>query len=128
MADFPRRAAPVVLCADPEPAMLAFFEKALPRLGMAPVIENTGADCLSRIRSSGIAFDWAIIDAGFKDVDSLRIMNELYARQPAANAVLAYCSIGETERAILDRYPECAPLRKPFTLEELKQILRRTIE
>jgi CheY-like chemotaxis protein len=127
MTELPRLAAPVVLCADPEPAMLAFFKKALRKLGMTPVLAHSGAECLSRIRSSGFAFEWAIIDADFKDVDSLAIMDELYARHPAVNAVLAYCSIGETERAILDRHPECALLRKPFVLDELKQILNGTL-
>jgi len=121
-----RIGAPCLLVADDDPVARDLLAEVLGREGYRVRTAGGGEEC---VRLAGAEpFDLALVDLRMPDVDGLEVLRRLTARQPGL-PVLILTAFGSVDTAIeAIRAGAYDYLSKPFRMEEIKLVVRRTLE
>jgi len=117
---------PTLLVADDDPVALALLGEVLTGEGYAVRTASGGEECLRRAAAE--RFDLAIIDLRMPDLGGLEVVRRLATIQPGVPAIIltAFATIDTAIEAIREGAHDY--LSKPFRMEEIKVVVRRTLE
>jgi len=118
--------AATLLIADDDPVALALLGEVLTSEGYGVRTATGGEDCLRLAR--GEPFDLAIVDLRMPDMDGLEVTRRLTSIQPGIPVVIltAFATIDTAIEAVREGASDY--LSKPFRMEEIKIVVRRTLE
>ncbi|MBI4254938.1 MAG: sigma-54-dependent Fis family transcriptional regulator [Candidatus Rokubacteria bacterium] len=119
-------ATPALLVADDDQVARELLAEVLRREGYRVRIAAGGVDCLRLAEAE--PFDVALVDLRMPDLDGLGVLKRLGAIQPGLPVVIltAFASIETAIEAV--RAGAYDYLSKPFRMEEIKVVVRRTLE
>ena len=119
-------AAPALLVADDDQVARELLAEVLGREGYRVRIAGGGEECLRLAETE--PFDMALVDLRMPDVDGLAVLKGLGAVQPGLPVVIltAFATIETAIEAV--RAGAYDYLSKPFRMEEIKVVVRRTLE
>ena len=115
-----------VLVADDDPVARDLLAEVLTREGYRIRIASDGQGCLRVAEAEPL--DLAIVDLRMPDLDGLQVTRRLAALQPGVPVVIltAFATIDTAIEAIHSGAHDY--LSKPFRMEEIKIVVRRTLE
>jgi two-component system response regulator AtoC len=115
-----------VLIADDDPVALDLLVEVLTGEGYRVRAAAGGAECLRLAASE--PFDLAIVDLRMPEVDGLEVIRRLASVQPGIPVLIltAFATIDTAIEAIHEGAYDY--LSKPFRMEEIKLVVRRTLE
>jgi CheY-like chemotaxis protein len=126
----PRKFTGRVLVLDDELNIQLVLKSMLMKLGFDPVISSTGQETIQTYETAiknSYKFDFIILDltipGGLGGVDTLKQIQQM---DPSVKAIV---SSGYTDDPILENYQTygfCAALPKPYTMEQLIQVINLT--
>lgn len=119
--------APVtLLIADDDPAARELLAEVLTREGYRVRAASGGEECLLLAQTE--PFDLALVDLRMPDLDGLQVLKRLASIQPGI-PVLILTAFATIETAIAAIHAGAYDyLSKPFRMEEIKIVVRRTLE
>jgi DNA-binding NtrC family response regulator len=119
-------AAPHLLIADDDPVALALLAEVLTSERYDVRAAAGGAQCLELAEQE--PFDLAIVDLRMPGTDGLDVVRRLGAMQPGVPVIIltAFATIDTAIEAIREGAADY--LSKPFRMEQLKIVVRRTLE
>ena len=117
---------PIVLVADDDQVARELLAEALGREGYRVRVADGGEACLRLAEAE--AFDLALVDLRMPDLDGLSVLKRLAARQPDLPVVIltAFATMATAIEAVNAGAADY--LSKPFRMEEIKIVVRRTLE
>jgi two-component system, NtrC family, response regulator AtoC len=117
---------PIVLVADDDQVARELLAEALGREGYRVRVADGGEACLQLAEAE--AFDLALVDLRMPDLDGLSVLKRLAARQPDLPVVIltAFATMATAIEAVNAGAADY--LSKPFRMEEIKIVVRRTLE
>ena len=118
--------APVLLVADDDQVARELLAEALGREGYRVRVAAGGEECVRLAEAE--PFDLALVDLRMPDLDGLGVLARLAAIQPELPVVIltAFATIETAIEAVNAGAADY--LSKPFRLEEIKVVVRRTLE
>ena len=118
--------APLILVADDDQVARELLAEALSREGYRVRVAASGEECLHMAEAE--VFDLALIDLRMPGLDGLAVLKGLGPIQPDLPVVIltAFASIETAIEAV--NAGACDYLSKPFRMEEIKVVVRRTLE
>ncbi len=118
--------APLILVADDDQVARELLAEALSREGYRVRVAAAGQECLRMAEAE--VFDLALIDLRMPGLDGLAVLKGLGPIQPDLPVVIltAFASIETAIEAV--NAGACDYLSKPFRMEEIKVVVRRTLE
>ena len=119
-------AAPALLVADDDRVACELLAEVLRREGYRVRVAAGGEECLRLAEAE--PFDMALVDLRMPDLDGLGVLKRLGAIQPGLPVVIltAFATIETAIEAV--RAGAYDYLSKPFRMEEIKVVVRRTLE
>ena len=117
---------PTLLIADDDKVAGELLAEALGREGYRVRVAASGEECLRLAAAE--AFDMALVDLRMPDLDGLGVLKRLAASQPDLPVVIltAFAAIATAIEAVNAGAYDY--LSKPFRMEEIKLVVRRTLE
>jgi DNA-binding NtrC family response regulator len=118
--------APLILVADDDQVARELLAEALGREGYRVRVAAGGEECLRMAEAE--VFDLALVDLRMPGLDGLAVLKGLAPIQPDLPVVIltAFASIETAIEAV--NAGACDYLSKPFRMEEIKVVVRRTLE
>jgi len=118
--------APLILVADDDQVARELLAEALGREGYRVRVAASGEECLRMAEAE--VFDLALVDLRMPGLDGLAVLKGLAPIQPDLPVVIltAFASIETAIEAV--NAGACDYLSKPFRMEEIKVVVRRTLE
>ena len=118
--------APLILVADDDQVARELLAEALSREGYRVRVAASGEECLRMAEAE--VFDLALIDLRMPGLDGLAVLKGLGPIQPDLPVVIltAFASIETAIEAV--NAGACDYLSTPFRMEEIKVVVRRTLE
>jgi len=115
-----------ILVADDDPVARDLLAEVLTREGYRVRVASNGQECLRQAEAEPL--DLAIVDLRMPDLDGLQVTRRLAAIHPGVPVVIltAFVTIDTAIEAI--RAGAHDYLSKPFRMEEIKIVVRRTLE
>jgi len=119
-------AAAAVLIADDDPVALELLAEVLTAEGYRVRTAPGGEECLRLAEAE--PFDLAIVDLRMRGVDGLQVIRRLAAVQPGVPVLIltAFATIDTAIEAVREGAYDY--LSKPFRMEEIKLVVRRTLD
>jgi len=119
-------AAAAVLIADDDPVALELLAEVLTAEGYRVRTAPGGEECLGLAAAE--PFDLAIVDLRMPGVDGLQVIRRLAAVQPGVPVLIltAFATIDTAIEAVREGAYDY--LSKPFRMEEIKLVVRRTLD
>ncbi len=119
-------AAAAVLIADDDPVALELLAEVLTAEGYRVRTARGGEECLRLAAAE--PFDLAIVDLRMPGVDGLQVIRRLAAVQPGVPVLIltAFATIDTAIEAVREGAYDY--LSKPFRMEEIKLVVRRTLD
>jgi CheY-like chemotaxis protein len=117
-----------VLLVDDEAVVREVGREMLIRLGFDVLLANDGHGAIERFKADGAGVTLALVDLTMPDLGGLEVARELHVLRPDLPVLLAS---GYTEEARRARFAEAGVrgfISKPFTIESLRQQLRRALQ
>ncbi len=117
---------PTLLVADDDPVARDLLVEVLTREGYRVRAAAGGEECLRLARAE--PFDLALVDLRMPDLDGVRVVEGLATAQPGVPVLIltAFATIETAIEAI--RAGAYDYLSKPFRMEEIRLVVRRTLE
>jgi DNA-binding NtrC family response regulator len=117
---------PSLLVADDDPVARDLLAEVLRHEGYRVRVAAGGEECLRLAEAE--PFDLALVDLRMPDLDGVRVLQGLAAIQPGVPVLIltAFATIETTIEAI--RAGAYDYLSKPFRMEEMRLVVRRTLE
>jgi DNA-binding NtrC family response regulator len=119
-------APPTLLIADDDPVARDLLAEVLTREGYRVQAASGGDECLRLAEAEPV--DLALVDLRMPDVDGLQVLKRLASIQPGVPVLIltAFATIETAIEAIQAGAYDY--LSKPFRMEEIKLVVRRTLE
>ena len=119
-------AEPALLIADDDQVARELLAEALSREGYRVAVASSGEQCLRMAEAE--PYDMALVDLRMPDLDGLDVLKQLAVIQPDLPVVIltAFAAIDTAIEAMSAGAYDY--LSKPFRLEEIRVVVRRTLE
>jgi PAS domain S-box-containing protein len=111
-----------ILLVDDEALIRGTVQDLLIHLGHRVQSASSGAEALRRLESGGRA-DLVMLDMNMPDMDGLEVLSKLRSRAPTLPVLFATGYADERFPSVLKQLSAVRILHKPFTLNELGQVL-----
>jgi CheY-like chemotaxis protein len=115
-----------ILLADDDAATRDLVQRALATDGHAVVPTQDGAEALEKLQG-GDAFDLLISDVQMPGVDGIELVGKAVAVAPRLRVVLMSGFAGELGRAEHLKANIARVITKPFTLEQMRAVVREVL-
>jgi two-component system response regulator AtoC len=115
-----------ILVADDDPVARDLLVEVLARSGYEVVAAGSGKECIDR--AAAIPIDLALVDLRMPDLDGLGVLRHLATVRPEAPVIIvtAFATMDTAIAAV--RAGAYDFLSKPFKMEEIEVVVRRTLE
>jgi CheY-like chemotaxis protein len=114
-----------ILLADDDDAMLDLVGRALSGDGHEVVVAHDGQEALDKAAAAATAFQIVVTDVQMPIIDGISLTEQMRATNPALRVVLMSGLASEMARAGRMAGPDVQFLQKPFTLEQIRTIVRQ---
>ena len=115
-----------ILIAEDDAASLEFVRRALQQDGHQTTAVEDGGEALAQLTASPGQFDLLVTDISMPGLDGISLVQKLAGAAPGLNVLLMSGLTGELERA-KGLGPRVRTLAKPFTLEQIRDEVRRIL-
>ncbi|HEY5827206.1 MAG TPA: response regulator [Hyphomicrobiaceae bacterium] len=115
-----------ILLAEDDAATRDMVQRALTADGHQVVVTQDGAEALEKLRGGG-SFDLLISDVQMPGVDGIELIEKAVAAAPKMRVILMSGFAGELDRAKHLRSKIAREISKPFTLEQVRTVVRSVL-
>ena len=115
-----------ILLADDDAAARDLVQRALASDGHNVVATHDGAEALEQLQASG-PFDLLISDVQMPGVDGIELIENAVAAAPKMRVILMSGFAGELDRAKHLRSKIAREISKPFTLEQVRAVVKAAL-
>ncbi len=113
-----------ILLADDDAAVRDLVRRALTSEGHTVHVTQDGLEALDALGSDGGGIDILISDVDMPQLDGISLAEKALALKPALAVVLMSGFSDQLERAARLRARQLLSISKPFTLDQIKQVVR----
>jgi two-component system cell cycle response regulator CpdR len=115
-----------ILLADDDAAARDLVQRALASDGHNVVATHDGAEALEQLQANG-PFDLLISDVQMPGVDGIELIEKAVAAAPKMRVILMSGFAGELDRAKHLRSKIAREISKPFTLEQVRAVVKAAL-
>jgi two-component system cell cycle response regulator CpdR len=115
-----------ILLADDDASARDLVQRALASDGHNVVATHDGAEALEQLQASG-PFDLLISDVQMPGVDGIELIEKAVAAAPKMRVILMSGFAGELDRAKHLRSKIAREISKPFTLEQVRAVVKAAL-
>jgi DNA-binding NtrC family response regulator len=116
-----------ILLADDDAAVRDLVRRALTSDGHSVHVTQDGLEALDSLNSGRVDFDILISDVDMPQLDGISLAEQALAMKPALAVVLMSGFTDQLERAARLRARQLLSISKPFTLDQIKQVVRSVL-
>lgn len=116
-----------ILLADDDAALRDFARRALEADGHKVVEVPDGSEALDRLTAEPGAFDLIVSDVNMPTVDGVTLANKAVAANPKLRVLLISGYASELVRSQNVAAARLGHLAKPFTLEQIREAVRKVL-
>ncbi|MFA9442268.1 MAG: response regulator [Hyphomicrobium sp.] len=116
-----------ILLADDDAATREFVKRALESEGHSVEVTQDGNEALERVKTDGALFDLLVSDVEMPLLDGVALAESAYALQPKLRILLMSGFSDQLERAQKLKGPKVGMLSKPFTLDQVRESVRKLL-
>ena len=116
-----------ILLADDDAATRDLVQRALALDGHQVIVTQDGAEALDEIKASKGKIDLLISDVQMPGVDGITLVEKAVGAAPRLKVILMSGFTGELERADHLKSRIARVVTKPFTLEEMRNVVRQVL-
>src|SRR6185312_9034034 len=116
-----------ILLADDDAAVRDLVRRALSADGHTVHVTQDGLEALDSLVANGAAIDVLVTDVDMPQLDGITLVEKALALKPSIAVVLMSGFSDQLERAANLRVRKLLSIAKPFTLEQIKQIVRTVL-
>lgn len=116
-----------ILLADDDAAVRDMVRRALSADGHVVHVTQDGLEALERLEAEGSSIDVLVTDVDMPQLDGITLAEKALVGNPKLAIVLMSGFTDQLERAARLRVRHLLSISKPFTLEQIKQIVRTVL-
>jgi CheY-like chemotaxis protein len=116
-----------ILLADDDAAARDLVQRALASDGHDVIATHDGAEALEQLQGVGGTFELLISDVQMPGVDGIELIENAVAAAPKMRVILMSGFAGELDRAKHLRSKIAREITKPFTLEQVRTVVRSVL-
>lgn len=114
-----------ILLVDDEPLVNSVCSELLSLLGYSVISVNCGKDAVATYLAQGDEIDLVILDYMMPEMDGLKTFKLLKNADPTVKAIISSGYLADANITDLKQQGILDVISKPFTLDELKQVLEK---
>ena len=116
-----------ILLADDDAATREMVKRALESDGHSVQVTQDGSEALERVKSDGASIDVLVSDVEMPLLDGVALAEGAYALQPKLRILLMSGFSEQLGRAKTIQGPKIRLLSKPFTLDQVRESVRKLL-
>ncbi len=116
-----------ILLADDDAATRDMVKRALESDGHSVQVTQDGSEALERVKADGASLDLLVSDVEMPFLDGVALAESAFALQPKLRILLMSGLSDQLERAKSLKAPQVGMLSKPFTLEQVRESVRKLL-
>jgi DNA-binding NtrC family response regulator len=116
-----------ILLADDDAAVRDMVRRALSSDGHTVQVTQDGVEALEAFGASGAAIDILITDVDMPQLDGISLAEKALVLKPGLAVILMSGFTDQLERAARLRVRRLLSISKPFTLEQIKQVVKSVL-
>jgi DNA-binding NtrC family response regulator len=116
-----------ILLADDDAAVRDLVRRALTADGHTVHVTQDGLEALEMLGSGAAAIDILISDVDMPQLDGISLAEKALALKPSLAVILMSGFTDQLERAARLRTRQLLSISKPFTLDQIKQVVRTVL-
>jgi len=116
-----------ILLADDDAAVRDLVRRALTADGHSVHVTQDGLEALDYVNANAATIDLLVTDVDMPQLDGISLAEKAVAARPALAVVLMSGFSDQLERAARLRARRLLSIGKPFTLEQIKQVVRTVL-
>jgi len=116
-----------ILLADDDAATRELVKRALESDGHSVQVTQDGSEALERVKTEGASFDLLVSDVEMPLLDGVALAESAYALQPKLRILLMSGFSDQLDRAKTLKGPKVGMLSKPFTLDQVRESVRKLL-
>jgi two-component system, cell cycle response regulator CpdR len=117
-----------ILLADDDAAARELVQRALASDGHQVVSTQDGAEALEKLQNAPASFDLLISDVQMPGVDGIELIEKAMALAPSLRVILMSGFADELDRAAHLKTLIAREISKPFTLEQVRSVVRGVLQ
>jgi CheY-like chemotaxis protein len=116
-----------ILLADDDRATRDLVRRALEADGHKVTVTQDGGEALEQVKEGGLKFDLLVSDVEMPMIDGVALAERAFPLQPGLRVLLMSGFADQLDRAKDLIGPHVAVLSKPFTLEQVRDAVRKLL-
>jgi len=116
-----------ILLADDDAAVRDLVRRALSSDGHTVYVTQDGVEALESLSVNGVAFDVLITDVDMPQLDGISLAEKALVMKPALAVILMSGFTDQLERAARLKVRRLLSISKPFTLDQIKQVVKNVL-
>jgi two-component system, cell cycle response regulator CpdR len=116
-----------ILLADDDAATRDLVKRALESDGHTVTLTQDGTEALDQVKEGGLKFDLLVSDVEMPTIDGIALAEQALPLQPGIRVLLMSGFPDQLDRAKDLVGPHVAVLSKPFTLEQVRESVRKVL-
>lgn len=116
-----------ILLADDDAATRDLVRRALESEGHTVEVTQDGSEALEKLREEGLRFDLLVSDVEMPVLDGVALAEHAFPLQPGLRVLLMSGFSDQLDRASEMSGPHVGVLSKPFTLEQVRDKVRKLL-
>lgn len=116
-----------ILLADDDAATRDLVRRGLESDGHSVVVTEDGAEALERLQAGDVAFDLIVTDVEMPALDGILLAEEALKLRPGLRIVLMSGYAEALQRASAFKAGKLGTITKPFTLDQIRALVRNTL-
>lgn len=114
-----------ILLADDDAATRDLVKRALESDGHSVEVTQDGSEALDKMKEDGLRFDLLVSDVEMPALDGVSLAEQAFPLQPGLRVLLMSGFPDQLDRASNMSGPHVGILSKPFTLEQVRDSVRK---
>jgi two-component system cell cycle response regulator CpdR len=116
-----------ILLADDDATTRALVKRALESDGHAVTVTQDGGEALEQLKEGGPKFDLLVTDVEMPMIDGVALAERAFPLQPGLRVLLMSGFADQLDRAKDMVGPHVAVISKPFTLDQVRESVRKLL-
>ncbi len=116
-----------ILLADDDAATRDLVRRALEADGHSVRVTQDGNEALEQLQEGGLQFDLLVSDVEMPMLDGIALAEQAFPLQPGVRVLLMSGFADQLDRAKDLSGPHVAVLSKPFTLDQVREAVRKVL-
>ncbi len=116
-----------ILLADDDKATRDLVKRALESDGHTVTVTQDGSEALEQVKEGGLKFDLLVSDVEMPMIDGVVLAERAFPLQPGLRVLLMSGFADQLDRAKELSGPHVAVISKPFTLDQVRESVRKLL-